>query len=191
MSNYLELSDEELIHLIRDGNEDAMDCLLQRYISLAEIIASKYHNAPIERDDLIQEGMFGFLNGVYSYDFALSASPKTYIQICIERKIINAIRKCYRKKDFPPGDIVPFEEEYVDFAFPNNDTPENSLIAKEQVNDLTTLIEGNLSNLEVTVFRLHMTGYSYSQIAKKLQKSPKSIDNTLQRIRNKLNKLVL
>lgn len=191
MSNYLELNDEELIHLIREGNEGAMDSLIQRYISLAEIIASKYPNAPIERDDLIQEGMFGFLNGVYNYDFTLSASPKTYIEICIERKIINAIRKCSRKKDFPPENIVPFEEEYVDLAFPNNDTPESSLIAKEQVNDLTTLIEENLSTLEVTVFRLHMTGYSYSQIAKKLKRSPKSIDNTLQRIRNKLNKLVL
>lgn len=191
MLNYLELSDEELIHLIRSDDEEAMNCLIKRYIPIAEIIASKYSNAPIERDDLIQEGMFGFLNGVYSYDLSLPASPKTYIQICIENKIINAIRKCYRKKDFPPEDIVPFEEKYVDLPDSDFNTPENALIDKEQTEDLTALVEKSLSAFEVSVFRLNIIGYSYVQIATKLNKSPKSIDNTLQRIRNKLNKLVL
>lgn len=190
MSNYLEDTDEALLQRIKEQNEAAMDCLFHRYLPVVEMIASKYSGSPVDREDLIQEGMLGFLNGIYSYTNGKDASPKTYLQICIERKMINAIRKCQRKKDFPPEAIVPLEDQYIDSPL-TADTPEDFLIAKEQVEDLTNLLEENLSDLELNVLRLHMVGCTYSQISARLNKSTKTVDNALQRVRAKLHKLVL
>lgn len=190
MSIYLDKTDDVLLHLIQDQDETAMETMIHRYLPIVEMIASKYAGAPIDREDLIQEGMLGFLNGVYSYNQEKSASPKTYLQICIERKMINAIRKCQRKKDFPPDTIVPLDDQYIDRPR-SGETPEDFLIAKEQAKDLTNLLEENLSDLELNVLRLHIVGCTYSQISARLNKSIKTVDNALQRVRSKLNKLVL
>lgn len=190
MSNYLEYTDETLLHLIQDDDERAMETLIHRYLPIVEMIVSKYAGAPVDREDLIQEGMLGFLNGVYSYSETKNTTPKTYLQICIERKMINAIRKCRRKKDFPPDVIVPLDDHFIDRPLPG-DSPEDFLIAKEQAEDLTNLLEENLSDLELKILRLHIVGYTYSQISARLNKSTKTVDNALQRVRNKLNKLVL
>lgn len=190
MADYLEYTDEALLRLVQDKKEEAMECLFHRYLPIVEITASKYAGAPVDRDDLIQEGMLGFLSGVYSYSKNREASPKTYLQLCIERRMINAIRKCQRKKDFPPDAIVPLDEHYIDHP-PTGETPEDFLIAKEQAQDLTNLLEENLSDLEINVLRLHMVGCTYSQISARLNKSTKTVDNALQRVRSKLNKLVL
>lgn len=190
MSNYLECTDDELLHLIQEQDESAMETLIHRYLPVVEMIASKYSGAPVDRDDLIQEGMLGFLNGIYSYSSDKNASLKTYLQICVQRKIINAIRKCQRKKDFPPDAIVPLDDHYIDRPL-TGDTPEDFLIAKEQAKDLTNLLEENLSDLELNVLRLHIVGCTYSQISAQLNKSTKTVDNALQRVRVKLNKLVL
>lgn len=190
MSKELQDTDEALLHLVQQRDEQAMNSLLNRYRPLVEMIASKYSGALVDREDLIQEGLLGFLNGVYTYAETKAASPKTYLQICIERKIINAIRKCQRKKDFPPEAIVPLEAQFLDCPIPA-DTPEDFLIAKEQAEDLTNLLEENLSDLEMNVLRLHIVGCTYSQISARLNKSTKTVDNALQRVRAKLHKLVL
>ena len=52
-------------------------------------------------------------------------------------------------------------------------------------------LKGNLSALENHVLYLHLMGTDYRKIAELLDKSPKSIDNALQRIKNKAEKMLL
>ena len=46
-----------------------------------------------------------------------------------------------------------------------------------------------LSNRELDVYNLLIQGYNYQEIASSLNKTPKQIDNTIQRIRKKLEVL--
>ena len=64
--------------------------------------------------------------------------------------------------------------------------PEEHLIGEEEYEQIITFLNENLSSLEKTVIGLYLNGYSYQQIAQKLNRSPKSIDNAIQRIKHKL-----
>ena len=68
--------------------------------------------------------------------------------------------------------------------------PEDILIDKENVTDLESAMEEQLSPFEKRVVELYMDGKDYQQIAEILKKSAKSIDNALQRIKKKLNSFV-
>ena len=60
------------------------------------------------------------------------------------------------------------------------------ILDKENVEDINEYIIKALSNLEIEVLHLYMDGKNYKEIAKVLDKAPKSIDNALQRIKKKL-----
>mgnify|MGYP000562155357 CR=1 FL=1 len=45
------------------------------------------------------------------------------------------------------------------------------------------------ANFEYQVLELYLKGYDYTQIAEKLGKQPKAIDNALQRIRSKVREV--
>ena len=64
--------------------------------------------------------------------------------------------------------------------------PENLIIAQENYRQLVQEIEKKLSTLEKQVFRLHVEGMTYQQIAERLGRTPKTIDNALQRIKGKI-----
>ena len=64
-------------------------------------------------------------------------------------------------------------------------------IDKENVKTLQEQINKNLSGLEKQVLKLYLKGKSYATIAQKLEKDEKSIDNAIQRIRKKIEKLQL
>ena len=69
--------------------------------------------------------------------------------------------------------------------------PETMVIDRENLENLERAIEEQLSQMEKEVLDLHMTGMSYTEIAKVLGRDLKSTDNALQRIRTKLKKYVL
>ena len=67
-------------------------------------------------------------------------------------------------------------------------SPEEILIDRENVQNLREKIETCLSPMERKVFDFYMDGMTYQEIAREMEKEPKSIDNALQRIRTKVNK---
>ena len=69
--------------------------------------------------------------------------------------------------------------------------PEDLFIDKENVRQLEKRMEEELSAFEKQVLDLHMTGMSYSQIARVLGRDEKSTDNALQRIRTKIKKMII
>ena len=69
-------------------------------------------------------------------------------------------------------------------------SPESEYIDKESSAQLHDTIFSVLSTYESKVFGMYLAEISYSQIASRLGKDIKSIDNAIQRIKNKLKKLV-
>lgn len=68
-------------------------------------------------------------------------------------------------------------------------SPEQLVIEKEVWEDFKQRLNGRLSKMENEVLALYLDGNNYIQIAQLMKKSPKSIDNALQRIRQKVKQM--
>ena len=185
MSELKSMSDVELLGEIKNGNNFATDELIERYRSTVEAIAMKYISSPLEKDDLVQEGMIGLLAAIKSYKSDKGAKFATYASRCINNSVQTALRKFSRMKDIPPSNLV----ELVDDIFEGQVvlSAEDEYLAKESVSTLTEILYEGLSTFENEVLRLYIVGCSYAEIAERLGKNPKAIDNAIQRIRKKLD----
>ena len=68
---------------------------------------------------------------------------------------------------------------------PALDDPEEILLGREAFQERLRVLEGQLSGFEARILRLYLNGLSYSEIAAEVNRSPKSVDNAVQRIRRK------
>ena len=196
------LTDEELLALIREGDTAAMDVLMDRYKELARSKAGSMFILGGDRDDLIQEGMIGLFKAIRDYDPSREASFPTFAALCVSRQIYTAVQADGRSKHLPLNMAVSLDaaagsRDGADgskvrqalgemISAPDNDNPEQRVIDRESVRLMFDRIEQNLSPMEQEVLGLYLTGMDYREIAAVLARSPKSIDNALQRIRRKL-----
>ena len=153
-----------------------------------------------DRDDLIQEGMIGLFKAIRDYDCGRDASFFTFADLCISRQMYSAVEASLRKKHIPLNSYVSLytrideDDASSDATLENalaSDTelnPEQQLIDRENVRLLEEAIEKQLSAVERQVLELYLTGMSYTEIAKVLNKDEKSTDNALQRAKTKLRK---
>ena len=198
---YKNLSDEELISVLRDGDKEAIDILLDKYKSMVLGKAKSMYILGGDSDDLIQEGMLGLFKAVRDYDCGRDVSFKTFAQLCVNRQLYTAVKASGRKKHLPLNSAISLsqpvrekdgeesEEDLVDFLEADKNTnPEEYLIGREELEQLEELIEKELSPFEKQVLDLHLTGMGYVEIAHVLNRDEKSTDNALQRIRMKLKK---
>lgn len=194
-------SDEEIIFLIRGGNSYAMDYMLTKYKNLVKNKAKALFLIGGDKEDLIQEGMIGLYKAIRDYNAKKDSSFHSFADLCISRQIYTAIKASNRKKNIPLNTYVSLytpaysenadledKETLADVMSENKiSNPEELVIDKESTSMLEYELVRHLSQFEKTVLDLYLHDYSYLQIADKLKKEPKSIDNALQRIRLKLN----
>lgn len=201
--DYAGCSDEELILMLRDGDEQVIDYIMDKYKNLVRSKAGSMYILGADKEDLIQEGMIGLYKAVRDYDTGRDASFFTFADLCVSRQMYTAIQAAGRQKHAPlnfyislyagsaEGDADKQKEEaelinsIVSKAERN---PEEVLIDKENVELLEQTIEKELSSFEKQVLDLYLTGMKYGQIAKVLGRDDKSTDNALQRIKAKLKK---
>ena len=193
------LTDEELIDLAKNGDEMALDFLLDRYKVLASKIARSYFLVGAEYEDLLQEAMIGLYKAYISYDKKSKASFSTFARTCITRNVQTAVKTANRKKNQILNSSISLtnqgglqkqgdEDEDITLIIPSNSlTPDEKLIESETLQSIKEKIKQCLSKFELDVLVLYLQGYSYTQIAQKLNLTNKSIDNALSRIRHKLS----
>ncbi len=196
---YTELSDEELVKLSA-SDELAMEILISRYKNLARSKARIYFLVGADRDDIIQEGMIGLFKAVRDFDETKVASFKSFAELCVKRQIITAIKTATRQKHIPLNSYVSLskpvydedsERTLADTLLENVSTdPEHLFITKETFEDIEVKINAALSRFESEVLDMYLDGNSYQEIAEFMNRAPKSIDNALQRIKRKIDKIV-
>lgn len=186
MSADNEKSNDSILSNAQSSDENHLESAIRQNRAMVEQIAFRYKDSPMEREDIIQEGMIGLLAAVKSYDSSRGASFKTYAATCIDNSIQSALKKFSRKKDIPSHSFVEYSEEGIPLEN-GFDSAEDIYIAQESVSLLTKVLRENLSDFENEVLRLHIVGCSYNEIASRLSKTPKAIDNALQRVRKKLS----
>ena len=192
MFDYHAANDETIIARSHDGDDAATDFLLEKYKPLVKKKARTLFLIGGDNDDLIQEGMIALYKAIRAFRADRESSFVHYASLCIDNQLYNVIKGANRLKNSPLN-------TYVSLYSPlNSDTENNSretladtLQPSELINpeDIVIHIETHLSKFEKEVVTLYLDGNDYQQIAVVLGKSPKSIDNALQRIRGKLLKI--
>lgn len=200
MERYKDVSDESIIAGIRNGDTSGVDFLLEKYKNLVRKKARALYLIGGENDDLIQEGMIGLYKAIRDFQEERESSFVRFASLCIERQLYNAVKRanrlknsplnCYISLDIPVGgDEVNGEMgqtlgETIEKGGISN--PEDILIDRERVGKIEEYIRDCLSSFEQNVVNLYIDGLNYQQIAQKLDRTPKAIDNALQRIKKKL-----
>ena len=194
-NNFNTMCDEELISLIKKGNEQALDFLIHRYQELVHMKVGKYFIVGAEKEDIMQEGMIGLFKAIKSFDPEKQNSFKTFANLCIERQLITAIKTSNRQKHIPLNSYLSLnataydddDDSVVLDTFNANimEDPLDMITKKEYYNSVENAIDKALSNFEKQVLQKYMQGDSYVKIAEDLDAPVKSIDNAIQRIRKK------
>lgn len=193
--------DERLLEDAKTGNEDAVAEIFGRYKNFVFLKSRNYFLMGAEKEDLIQEGMIGLLKAIRGYDKNKLTSFRTFASICIKRQLITAIKSANSQKNFALNSVVDLYEKEKDDGMKNGDeeicfygkglesyisyNPEEIYLTKEEMRELTEYLKGNLSGFEYNVFICMIEGLDYKDIAVRIEKNIKSIDNAMQRIKRK------
>lgn len=171
------MTDEQLVADCRNGNSKAWEELYLKYKPRVRAVANCFYlYGYCDNDDLIQEGMSGLLSAVISFK---DGNFSAYATICIKNRILDAVRRSANR--IPVGQL----SEY----YPSGEDTERSLIDKEDYAEFFKLLEKQLSSLEYSVMQLYLEGFSSAEICEKLSLTYKSVDNALNRAKNKIKSL--
>lgn len=174
------MEDEALCRRAADGDREAEGVLISRYLKMVRQFAGRLQGA-VDYEDLVQEGCIGLLDAIGSFDPAREARFGTYAYTCIRNRVYRAVRDAAGGQ--PP--VLPLEAGDGTDAAPG---PEQTVLAREQLELALQELEVVLTPLEKKIFFAHLGGIDYQTIASTLQIPPKSVDNALQRVRRKLRK---
>ena len=196
-NKYSNLTDEQIVTEIKQGDEYALSYLLEKYKELVNMKVGKYFMVGAEKEDIMQEGMIGLYKAIKNFDTQKQNSFKTFANLCIERQLITAIKTSNRQKHMPLNSYLSLnmaayennEEDSVELidTFNSNtiEDPLETVMKKEYYEQIHNNIEKSLSKFEKQVLDRFMKGESYNVIAKRLDSPVKSVDNAIQRIRKK------
>jgi len=195
---YAEMQDEETVDLAQQGEQFAIEFLIDKYKNFVRAKARSYFLIGADREDIIQEGMIGLFKAIRDYRVDKLTSFRAFAELCITRQIITAIKTATRQKHIPLNSYVslnkPIYDEESDRTLMDIITttgitnPEEIIISREEFIFIEKKMSEILSSLEWKVLMSYLEGKSYQEISVDLKRHVKSIDNALQRVKRKLEK---
>lgn len=195
---YTEMADEEIVELAQQGDQFAVEFLVDKYKNFVRAKARSYFLIGADKEDIIQEGMIGLFKAIRDYRVDKLTSFRAFAELCITRQIITAIKTATRQKHIPLNSYVSlnkpiYDEEsdrtLMDILSTNKiSNPEEIIISREEFVFIERKMGEILSSLEWKVLMAYLEGKSYQEIAVELKRHVKSIDNALQRVKRKLEK---
>ena len=198
--NYEDLTDEAVAELARNYDGDALEYLLNKYKNFVRAKARSYFLIGADREDIVQEGMIGLYKAIRDFRPSKMASFRAFAELCITRQIITAIKTATRQKHRPLNSYVSLNKPAYDeesdrmlidvLSSVKVSNPEDIIIGQEDYSTIESKMGKLLSPLEMQVLRKYIEGKSYFEVADELGRSVKSVDNALQRVKNKLEKLI-
>ncbi len=172
----------------KNGDEQAVDEIVNAFRPLIKSVARGYFLIGGDLDDLMQEGMIGLFKAINGFDPEKSAEFKPFALMCVNREILNCIKKNNTDKNKALNNAVPFDSLNENAL--KNASPLNIVIDREENVVLLNLIENHLSKLEKQVVLMYFKGFDYGEISKELNISVRSASNALQRAKTKLHKVL-
>jgi RNA polymerase sporulation-specific sigma factor len=199
---YEDINDEQLICMLHESSEDAKDLLFEKYKYIIDIEIRKYMSMAsmlgYDYNDLYQDALVGFSEALNCYREDKAAALSSFITLCVDRKLQVSIIKAGRLKNKLISDSLSLDYQYDQFTSPLRDIisdnslndPLENIIKNEKLSNLTKKIEDSLSSSEYEVYALMISGLKYGEIALLLNKNPKQVDNTIQRVKHKIKNII-
>lgn len=194
-----DLPDEELVKLAQSGDNEALETIMERYKNLVYAKSKPYFIAGADEDDIVQEGFIGLYNAVKDFDGEKLPFFGVFAGVCVSRRILTAVKAATRQKHIPLNSYISLDNSAADGEAPLAETvmamsagdPEAILIDRENVDGIEYKINKVLSKFELEVLVYHLRDMSYREIAELLGRDVKAVDNAIQRIRKKLEGILL
>ena len=199
MERFSQLTDEEIVELAQSNDDEALTFLLDKYKNFVRSKARSYFLIGADHEDIVQEGMIGLFKAIRDFKPNRLSSFRAFAELCVKRQIITAIKTATRQKHFPLNSYVSlnkplYDEEsdrtLLDVIEGRVTNPEDLFISQEELEHIQNEINTTLSPLEQQVLAAFLNGKSYQEIAEMIGRHAKSIDNALQRVKRKLEKLI-
>ncbi len=197
---YSNMEDEDVVEAAQKNDDTALEYLIYKYKNYVKLKARSYYLIGADKEDIIQEGMIGLYKAIRDYDRNRKTTFRAFAEICITRQIITAIKTATRQKHIPLNSYIslnkPAYNEESDRTLLDVLSelkvcdPEELMIGKEELDLIETKMGESLSELEMEVFMSYVDGKSYQEIAACLDKHVKCVDNALQRVKKKLEKIL-
>ena len=197
---FADMADEQVVGLAQQGDSVAVECLLSKYKNFVRSKARSYFLIGADHEDIVQEGMIGLFKAIRDYQAERLSSFRAFAELCITRQIITAIKTATRQKHVPLNSYVslnkPIYDEESDRTLMDvivegrAQNPEELIIGRENLVSFRDQVDRVLSGLEQDVLNAYLDGKSYQEIADKLGRHVKSIDNALQRVKRKMEKFL-
>ena len=197
-NRFADMPDEQVVGQAQLGDSVAIEYLLSKYKNFVRSKARSYFLIGADHEDIVQEGMIGLFKAIRDYQVERLSSFRAFAELCITRQIITAIKTATRQKHIPLNSYVslnkPIYDEESDRTLMDvivegrAQNPEELIIDRENLVSLRDQVDQVLSSLEQDVLNAYLDGKSYQEIADKLGRHVKSIDNALQRVKRKLEK---
>lgn len=183
--------DIELIEKIKNGDNDALDTLIRKYMGLVRSVVRKCFLVGGDEEDLFQEGLMAILNAVKSYNPQKNINFSSFVTVCVRTRIIDAIRTASRFKhkslneasslsDSDQLDALNITTNFFD--------PLDSYLEREWMDTFYSNLQALLTEEQNQILQLYFKGYTYKEISEKLKFSNKKVDNSLNAIKNKIRK---
>lgn len=193
---YEGLTEEEIVLIAQKVYGPALGYLYNRYRSMLKAKSRIYFLVGSDADDVEQEVIIGFYKAVRDFRIERGNSFKSFVEICVRRHMISAIKSASSNKHQPLNSAVSIDAQLAegDTEITLSDQlrgekikePENYYLIKEENKAMGREIVARLSKLESMVFAHYLEGYTYQEIAYKLEREPKTVDNAIQRVKRKL-----
>lgn len=176
------------------GDNEAFRRLLEAYDPMISAVVNEFSRAypgcDVSEDDLRQEAAIALYFSALSYKPEKNVSFGLYAKICTKNRLTSYVKSSVaRSLSRMISDCIDdcFDDET---AADDAQQPLNQLISAENCEALKSRISQMLTKYEYEVFMLYADGSAPGEIAEQIGRDPKSVYNTLQRVRKKLRKLL-
>lgn len=199
--DYKELNDNELVYLCCENSEGAYNTIINKYkpiiLSTVKQYMKELNIVGSEINDFYQEGLIGLMTAINTYDETKDTTFYTYATKCIKNNMLSSVRKSFSKKSKILNDSYSLDKmiddsnlDFYDVFSDERSNPLNILFEEEEGKVLLNKLKDMFSSGEKEIFEYKVLGLSNAEIAEKINKSKKYVENTMFRIGKKYRELM-
>lgn len=181
------ITDEALVVRAQSGDKRAEEEILLRYLNPVRSQARRFFLVGGETEDLIQEGMIGLYQAIGNYRADEGGKFGAFANLCVYRRIVDAVKTSLRKKNEPLNAGVSLTDEESCVVAPD---PEELMILRDDRREWNKKMSRVLSDFEFRIFIMYIDGMTSAEICESTGKTFKSVDNAIQRSKRKMQKLL-
>lgn len=191
--NYKDINDYEVLYMIKDSDDDALELMLTKYKPLIDKKVYKwsaiFSKLGINQDDIRQELYYAFFKALKTYKEDNNTLFYTYVNILLDGHIKNILTSENKKNivDYSLSKDISEDSQIIDFISDNYYSPE-FIFDMDYLNNLFSIFSYDLKLEQSIIFEMYLSGYKVKQIAAVVDKKNNSVSVEINRILKKLKK---